>query len=261
MSSASEIRSRTNIHAGHLLIASLIIGLVLALIFGLPAFQRLRIPFLYVLPATLLYCTVLAFIIARNGQHKSRTIPLLVGVVLISGGTIFDMLATVIKSPDLNLEGNVFARLLLDSNHSLTFVYVYAIITQFLLTLLLCILWAAFLRHQQTLLTVTWESNPKSRSEFIKAALGGEGYSWSVFFSFPKLSSPYYKRVMYHSLLFLACILPPISLYRWWLGAEWFNFVPNLTDSTIAISFMVLGIILYLAWLLREYANGTKNVS
>jgi hypothetical protein len=261
MSRASEIRSRTNAYAGQLLIAAIIILYAIVMIFSLRNFENLRTPTLYLIPIVLIYLNVLALIILRQGEGKIPTLRLVGGVVVIAGGTIFDMLATVIKSPELSLEGNIIARMMLDSGQSVQFVYGYAIITQFLLIAVMSIVWAAFLRHKETLLEVIWESQPTSRSEFIKAALGGEGYSWKGYFTFHKFSSPYYRRVMYHSLLFMGALFPTLSLYRWWLGLEWFQIVPNLSDGILIVGCILLGVVVYITWLLREYAAGREGQS
>jgi hypothetical protein len=256
MSKAAEIRRNTNFLAGQLLIAGLVIGYGFTIALSVPLFQGMRQITLYLVPVALIYLNVLAFIIASRGQSKIPTVLFVAGMVVIFGGAVFDMLATVIHSPNLSLEGNLYARMLIDTGHSLNFIYGYAIVAQFLFQLLFATLWTAFLRHRQTLIDLAWEANPKSKGEFIKAAFGMEQYTWrQMMFSF-KTSVELYKRSMLQLLMSLAFIVAVAMPFRWWLGAEWFGIVPNIPDFMITFPLVLLGMFLYFKWLEREYDAG-----
>jgi hypothetical protein len=256
MSKAEEIRLQTNSLCIQFLISVLLIGYGSILVLYVPLFQGIRQFTLYFLLVALIYLIVLAYRIAAYGQGKRLGIPFIIGVVVIFGGAAFDMLATVTKSPDLSLEGNPYARMLLDTGHSVASVYSYAVVAQLLLQLMFTMLLLIFLRHKDTVLELAWEAKPKSRYEFVKAAFGMESYSWrQMWFSF-KASRDYYKRSALHVLMFLICIILAAQPFRWWLGAEWFGIVPNLPDVAIVFGLGAIGIVLYFVWLLREYDMG-----
>jgi len=84
-----------------------------------------------------------------------------------SGGAVFDVFATVIHSPSLIQEFNPVARLLLDSGHSTGFVYAYGGFCQIAFATLVCLLWAGFLRHRQSIVNSVREST--SLMQLLKA--------------------------------------------------------------------------------------------
>jgi hypothetical protein len=76
--------------------------------------------------AALVLTVPLALSLAREGTATTPRVAAGLGIAFIVGGAVFDMTATVMHSPDLRFEGNPIARALLDSGHSLAFVYCYA---------------------------------------------------------------------------------------------------------------------------------------
>jgi len=85
-------------------------------------------------------------------------------------------------TPTLRHEVNPVARALLDARLPADLVILYGIVSQALFTLLVCALWAAFLRHRKTLIASAWNKNPDSMSDFIKAAVGAAHLSCRQFF-------------------------------------------------------------------------------
>jgi hypothetical protein len=253
MSKAAEVRHKTGAYVLQLLIAMLIGGYGIIAIIRLPVFEALRIPTMYLVPFLLVYLIVLLCLIAARGPDKPSLPLLILGIFLIFGGAAFDMVATIVHSPDLSLEGNEFARALINSGHSLSFIYAYAIVAQFLTQSAFLLLWVIFLRHHRTLITLIWESNPNSKSEFFKAALGGEGYTWKQLFLSTRKPLSYYKQVFYHVLIPLSFIVIVLSPFRWWLGAEWFRLVPNVTDWMLVLLLTIGGGGAYFVWLLGHY--------
>ena len=109
----------------------------------------------------------------RQGNTQLPSMITVCGGLFIIGGALTDIAVTVIHSPDLAMEGNLYLRILLDSEHSLAFVYAYAFITQLLYIALFCGLWIGFLKHRWLIVQSVSSSSPRSILEFIKAATGG----------------------------------------------------------------------------------------
>src|SRR5262249_30249816 len=118
-------------------------GLGLALVvpfrpLGIPSWQ-VPAAYLFAVPlAGLLVCMTL---LLRTGRDRAPLPVLLPGLALVAGGTGFDLVATVVHSPDLAQESNPVARALLDSGHSIPFLYAYGLLMQGGLALLFCLVW------------------------------------------------------------------------------------------------------------------------
>jgi hypothetical protein len=106
----------------------------------------------YVLPALLVVALVLATKIARAGADKLPQGILIAGLLLIIAGAAFDMIATVVHTPDLSQEQNVIARTLLDSGHGVVFVIAYALFCQLFYVGFITTLWIGLLRHRRNIL-------------------------------------------------------------------------------------------------------------
>ena len=181
MIETGTIERRCNPYAKQLLLLGTFATVIVFLIGFLPVFKPLAIPMSYLAPFALVYAVVLAVILYRQGTSDVPPLPALIGIILVVGGVAFDLIVTVTHSPNLSKEANPFVRLFLDSGYSLEFVYAYGFIFQFLFTLIICVLWIAFLRHRETLLASARKSNPKSGFAFLKAAMGGAHLSWRQF--------------------------------------------------------------------------------
>ncbi len=79
----------------------------------------------YIIPVCYFFLLWTAVRVAAKGTDAPVMSVLIFGILFIAGGTVFDLSATIINSPDLKREGNEYIRLLLDSGHSLTFTYFY----------------------------------------------------------------------------------------------------------------------------------------
>ncbi len=255
----TDIRKRTNSYVVLLFIGLIVTIYLPILAYAFPAWQRFRIPITYLLPIALIGHIVIAGLIYWRGQGELPIFPFIAGLVWVFGGAAADMIATAVRSPNLDREANVIARVLLDSGHTVEFVYAFAVVAQFLLQLLIVVLWAAFLRHRETLVALAWDTAPKSCAEFIKAAMGGEGLTWWEYFRPYKKPPGYYSRTFYHGLGMLPMLGFWLGLYRWYLAANWFDLVPRISDNVLIILLIFLTMVSYISWLAFEYSNGLKN--
>jgi len=215
----------------------------------------LGIVFAYILPLTFLFAIVLVVLLYLQGRSTLPKIPLMAGLLFSIGGVMLDAVATVINTPNLEEEANVIARMLLESGHSVGFVYVYGAVSQTLYLILVCGLWVTFLRHRDTLITSAMSTLPKTRLEFVKAATGGAHLSWRQYFLPLKVSE---LPRSYHLMLFLAVTLTGCMLFNWYLGLSWFDVLP--TSHTIAIIICIIfSVMIYTAWLWFQYSPETTD--
>ncbi|MCP4346843.1 MAG: hypothetical protein GY795_15110, partial [Desulfobacterales bacterium] len=63
--------------------------------------------------------------LAVKGTDAPVISVLIIGILFIAGGTVFDLSSAVVGSPDLKREGNYYTRVLLNSGHSPAFAYFY----------------------------------------------------------------------------------------------------------------------------------------
>lgn len=251
----NEIIERSNPHAKLFMVGAMATALLTLAIYLTPWLLSARVPFAYLIPV-LLICNLIPMIsLYRLGTGNMPSLPLITGIFLLVGGTAFDMIVTVVYSPTLNMEANPVARSLLDSGHSVLFVYVYAVMAQVLLTLLGCVMWVAFLRHRATLVASARNSRPKSYFEFVKSMLGGEKLSWRQYLLPIRLSE---LPKAYHLTWIFAVIWMGSSLYRWYFGMEWLGWFPGLRIQAL-IAWVIICSLGYALWLWMEYQNNPQN--
>jgi hypothetical protein len=232
-------------------IARALIGLLLLLGVGMIVFLHVDLPLrsaillVYIIPFALVVCAGLALQMHRAGSAPVPAPAVWMAAVFVAGGVGFDILATLLHSPDLSLEANQVARLLLDSGHDLSFVYVYAGVCQSLIVLITLALWSALLRHRGTLVASIGE--PTSFWRFLKAATGGAELTWRQWVL--PLTWADLPRA-YHVLWVLTVLLVAAAAERWYLGLQWFGILEGLRTVVVA-SALLLGLIAYFWWLAR----------
>lgn len=220
----------------------------------LPAHSwRLHLYTAYSLPALGLIALILLDRLVNQGRTGLPSGITFCGGLFIVGGAILDMAVTVAHSPDLQLEGNPYVRILLDSQHSLPFVYLHALFTQSLYITLFCGIWIGFLRHRQILVETISSASPRNWVEFLKAATGGSHLSMRQWL-FP--IRPSEAPIVYHCVWLVAIpIVFGISLLRWYAAMEWIGIV----EPTVSTRFYVVlhgvasALVLYLLALWRLY--------
>ncbi len=102
----------------------------------------------YFLPVVFVIALLLAANLVRSGPGPLPLAAFLAGVVFIVAGALLDITVTIVHTPDLRLEGNPVARLLLDSGHSVGFVYGYGALAQSFYLSFLTLMWASLLRQR-----------------------------------------------------------------------------------------------------------------
>lgn len=206
---------------------------------------RLHLYTAYSLPALGLVVLILLDRLVSQGESGLPRFVSWCGGAFIVGGAILDIAVTVAHSPDLEMEGNPYVRVLLDSEHSLPFVYVHALVTQSLYITLFCGIWLGFLRHRQTLAQTIAAASPRTVLEFFKAATGGAHLSMRGWI-FPL--HPSEVPMMYHYIWLIAIpVVFGISLFRWYAALEWLGVVEPepMTRAGIVLHGVCSALIVY----------------
>ena len=216
---------------------------------------RLHLYTAYSLPAIALLSLVLLDRLVSQGDTGLPRLLSWCGGLFIVGGAILDIAVTVANSPDLALEGNPYVRVLLDSQHSLTFVYVHALVTQSLYITLFCGIWLGFLKHRQTLAQTIAAASPDSILDFVKAATGGAHLTvrqWLL------PLRPSEIPLMYHYIWLIAIpVVFGISLFRWYAALEWMGVVEPeiLTRIGVVLHGVCSTLALYFIFMWRMSKN------
>ena len=251
MVSPEEVVQHTNRYAAQYVIVLLVASLSL-IVYFVEYLTPLRVPWICVEVALGIYAIALLMVLLRHGQSPCPPLVLYAGILFMVGGTALDVGATIISTPTLARESNPIARALLDSGHSLAFVYACGLVGQVLVLVIGCLGWAAFLRHRDTVIQSAWDAGPQSAYQFCKAALGAGHLTSRQYFLPLKLSE---LSKAYH----MACAIWAATVgawsYRWYLGLNWLHLVPEATPRVIAVC-LALGLGGYHAWLCLEYARG-----
>jgi hypothetical protein len=253
MSTTPEpIEVEANPYARRVLLIALIAISAVGLIYLVPLFSPLRLPAVLVLAVPLIMLLMPSVALLRLGDSPAPLIPTALGLLVVAGGPVFDMLITVIKTPDLAMEANPVARVMLDAGLHPMLVLWYGLILQALLIISVVILWIAFLRHRETLIETAWAANPKTFLQFLKAATGSGDKTWRQWWLPTKMSD---LPRAYHLLWALIGMWLGYGLARWYLGLEWLgvNLGPRLSIVTLLILAATAG---YFTWLWLRYRAG-----
>ena len=214
---------------------------------------RLHLYTAYSLPALGLISLILLDRLVNQGKTRLPWGITACGGIFIVGGAVLDMAVTVAHSPGLEQEGNPYVRILLDSQHSLPFVYLHALLTQSLYITLFCGIWIGFLRHREIIVQTISATSPRTGLDFLKAATGGSHLSIRQWL-FPMRPSE--VPLLYHYVWLIAIpIVFGVSLFRWYAALEWIGFVEpeNSTRLCVVLHGVFSTLILYLLTLWRLY--------
>lgn len=233
----------TTREAHYLFLLSLGSASFIIAIYLLRVFPAVSAPSAFALPPLLIVCLDLAIRLARAGTTAAPAGVLIPGVAFVVGGGVFDIAATLYHSPDLAHETNPIARSLLDSSYPLGLVYGLSAVCQVLYVSLLCVLWAALLRHRSFLLTSLRET--RSPMTFLKAATGGRDLTWRQWVLPVRLSE---LPDADYAVWVVAVILFAGGVDRWYLGFEWFGLVSGSRFVVLGAG-VLAGLCVYLAWL------------
>jgi len=215
----------------------------------------LQVGFAYIVPIVLLYMVFQAIGLYRLGTADLPVVPFVAGVLFTGGGVAFDMIATMIKTPNLQQEANPIARALLATGHPLPFVYVYGIIAQSMMVAVIAIMWAAFLTHRKTLVGPALVVAPESWKAFRQAIDGPPPASWKQ-----RLSPIQIVRRLqsYRSIGLLAVIPMGTGIYRAHLGLAWFGLSSFSHNTLVIIASVILPVCAYFGWLFYLYLKARR---
>ena len=147
---------------------------------------------------------------------KISFFPLISGLFVIIGGAIFDVVNTLIHSPDLALEANQIIQFLFERGLSLEQIYYVSFVYQLIHVAILSVLWANFLKAYPIII----QSIPSSANLWQTTV---------CIFAGPKASNFDFfigKVDCFYFVSSVTPILTSLSLYRWYLGLEWLELVP-----------------------------------
>ncbi|HEY0333105.1 MAG TPA: hypothetical protein VGC74_05260 [Stenotrophomonas sp.] len=138
------------------------------------------------------------------------------GLAFMAAGVAFDILATLRHSPDLALEGNPIAVALLEQGLPIAGVKLFGLVAQVMLMLGAAMLWGNFCVRREWYLRRLDALGDGSLSLHLlglgRASL--VGVMLGVGSDIPLLVST------------LGALMPGAFAYRWYLGLEWFGWVP-----------------------------------
>lgn len=216
---------------------------------SLAGLRQWRLATAYLLPASGLAIIGLLWRLLRQVEPAVLGRSGWLGLAFLAGGAIFDVGVTLICSPDLVFEGNPYVRILLDTQHSLPFVYLHLLTTQAGFMTLFCCVWLAFLRHREILQGSIVAAQPHGWAEFLKAATGGAHLNWRQWLLPVRPSEvPFF----YHSMWLTAVsVVFGITVFRWYAGLEWLTMPdPSLPlRVVVAASGLTLALVGYLGGL------------
>ena len=144
---------------------------------------------------------------------------------------------------NLQYEANPIARALLDSGHPLPVVYLFGAACQVLVVVVSCLLTIAVLRHRRRLIDSVRYT--RSITELLKHLIGGRHLTyrqWLLPMRYSEL-----PEIEFYTW-FAGPILLTHSIYRFYLGLEWFGFVSGMR-LIVGCSSALLGITIYCLFL------------
>ena len=203
---------------------------------------------------------VLSIQLARMGGRIYSRPAAIIGCGFIIGGVWFDVLATIMHSPDLCGEGNPFIRLSQQLHAPLLDMYLLGFFAQLGITVISCAFWIAALRHADTYLHLLWKMGPRSLIQFFWTAIGGNlkpNKLQSEGKPFPRS----YRAVWFIVIL----LIDPTPRYI--VGVEWFGFsIPRILEGFVGyalaellIQAVSIGLGIYALWLLYSYFRGRPS--
>lgn len=184
--------------------------------------------------------------LARQGSQAYLPLLAWTGALLIAGGIWSDVLATVFYSPDMAREGNPIIVFLRENGFPLWVQYLTGFTAQFLLTVICCALWLAFVRHLPFYKAALLAMRPQSLIEFLWASLGGRTY----FSKTQKLNISRSYRLIWW-------LIPPVIMpfNRYLLALGWMGVIAQTCRLVPMVSFWqsLLALVLVFSWLIYTY--------
>jgi magnesium-transporting ATPase (P-type) len=249
MSEAEIVERHSKPYTDQIATVGFLVALASYVVYIAKPLSVLRAPLAFLLCPVLIYSVVLAAALYRKGTNDLPLLPFVVGSVFVVGGVALDGVATLMMTPTLRYEANSVARALLDTGLPVSFVVICGIVSEVLFISLVCILWAAFLRHRKALIASAWSRNPTSVSDFIEAAVG-VGHLSCRQLLLPRKTSE--LPLSYHFVWFIAAGLVGSCSFRWYMGLSWLGWI-SWPCAIVLIVSVVLPMAAYFLWLGLEY--------
>jgi len=194
--------------------------------------------FLTLLPliwlSVLIYCTKSVISLPKA---PSTNIPFLVGLLIIIGGSFFDMGVTLTMSPDLALEANVVVTMMFSLGYSLGYIKLYNLMIQ---TLFLSTMVCFLLLSCRSFKTITNAIGKKNVLKIIPEIYCGKGKGY-----FDLKVDPLYLNASVASTFVGVC------LFRIYCGLEWLEIVP-ISRVYAPIGFMLAMNIFYISMVYKR---------
>ena len=256
MNRSAVIEKKATPYAVALLLTACVATPLAALVFLTPYLDMLRLPLAYCLILVLAGALYITWVLCRLGLDDWPVMPLVLGIIPIVTGIAFDSGVTAVKDPALIWEANRIVRFFLASGHSVEFVYIYGTGAQTLLAVLMCLMWAAFLRHRRVVIDLAWRMNPESAKEFVCAVIYGTRAPPLILLA-KSLSN--HRRIRWYLVTQpLLALVPVASVGRLYCGMEWLGVRFISREVFVCLAGLLAGS-LYVVWLWREYTKGRAS--
>jgi hypothetical protein len=247
-SATTSLESAHRLALRVLLLLGLLYGALLTIL--LIAHSMYQLSLIYFLPLLMFGLMLRSVQFFRSGTARVSLPVFVTGCAFLLGGIAFDMVATGVHTPDLAIEANPLARALLDSGHAVLIVYIYGLIMQTALGVVLCALWGALLRHRNTWLAAATEEAHCFAQFFRKAAWDtGAAQRGTSFLRAPLCAARAYQLVFVVTFP----LVMGEGLQRWYLGLEWFRLVPYFPFPCVALGAIGLAFVVLVGWLAVQY--------
>lgn len=180
--------------------------------------------------AFMLILTSIKVLQNSNGHINNRL--LWGGCFIILGGVFFDVINTIIGSPDLSLESNPIVLYMSRNRLSLNSIYLLGFLGQVTLITMATLLWAVFLKNFNFL--VEHLKGSSGRILFYEIIGGKETTLFKLIIG---------KTNPFNVIMFCIPLFISIFIYRWYLGLEWLGLVPisRIIAPTVIICAAAVG--------------------
>lgn len=197
-----------------------------------------------ILTGILLYQSVLLF---KKTPGKNSLSPVILGALLIAGGSFFDLAVTVLFSPDLSEEANPVVISLLYHDISLWIIYFFMLFYQVLEISIDLFLWACFLKTYPNIL----KSIPYVNFFTTIKCLLGCG-------KMTRLDFLLGRNIQYSYLVpFWIFIIIMGSFIHWYAVMEWLKIIPVILStsilSVITLTISALSLLLISHFKIKNY--------
>ncbi len=152
------------------------------------------------------------------------------GTFVVLGGATIDMFVTALCSPDLAREGNYMVLMLFEMNAPLWFIYLFLVLLEVIMSILIVSLWVCFLKSYSNML---YRIPYKNLTTTFKWVLGAGKMNILDFFLLRNFD-PYF------TISLAAVVAVALQVLHWYVALEWLEFVPISTDFRVSVLLSIL---------------------